>query len=115
MKQVFGAVSLAVLSAFGGQTAWAQDFEKGLAAYQRGDYATALEEWRPLAEQGNAMTQSNLGVMYGNGQGVPKDYAEALKWYRMAAEQGDAGVQISLGLMYSRGLGVIQDNVYAHM
>ena len=31
-----------------------QDLQKGYVAYQRGDYATALLEWRPLAEQGNA-------------------------------------------------------------
>jgi hypothetical protein len=29
-------------------------FEEGLAAYERGDYATALRLWRPLAEQGEA-------------------------------------------------------------
>ncbi len=59
-----------------------------LAAYQRGDYATALREWRALAEQGDAKAQFNLGIMYSNGQGVPQDYAEALQWYRKAAIQG---------------------------
>ena len=44
-----------------------------------GDYATALREWRPFAEQGNASAQFNLGVMYGNGQGVTLDYAEAVR------------------------------------
>ena len=28
--------------------------------YERGDYATALEEWRPLAEQGNAGVRENV-------------------------------------------------------
>ena len=32
----------------------AQDVAAGLSAYGAGDYATALKEWRPLAEQGNA-------------------------------------------------------------
>ena len=50
----------------------AQDFQKGFEAYQRGDYATALEEWRPLADQGDATAQNNLGVMYENGQGVTR-------------------------------------------
>ena len=89
--------------------AYSADFEKGLAAAQRGDYQTALQEWRPLAEQGNAGAQYNLGVAYSNGEGVPQDYAEAAKWYRMAAEQGAAGAQFNLGLLYSNGEGVSQD------
>ena len=60
-------------------------FGEGLAAYERGDYATALKEWRPLAEQGDAGAQKNLGWMYYSGQGVPQDYAAAVKWYRLAA------------------------------
>jgi TPR repeat protein len=87
----------------------AQDFDKGLAASQAGDYATALQEWRPLAEQGNAQAQWSLGYMYGNGLGVIQDYAEAANWYRKAAEQGEALAQYNLGIMYDNGLGVIQD------
>ena len=40
----------------------AQDFAKGLAAYENGDYAAALREWRPLAAQGNANAQNNLAM-----------------------------------------------------
>ena len=57
----------------------AQDLQKGLTAYQAGDFATALQEWTPLADQGRAIAQYNLGVMYNNGKGVPQDYAEAVK------------------------------------
>ena len=53
----------------------AQDYAKGLAAAQSGDFAIALKEWRPLAAQGNANAQNNLGVMYENGEGVVQDYA----------------------------------------
>ncbi len=70
---------------------------------------TALREWRPLAEQGNAKAQYNLGVMYDNGQGVPQDYAKAVEWYRKAAEQGYADAQYNLGHMYDKGEGVTQD------
>jgi hypothetical protein len=52
-------------------------FEDGVAADKRGDYATALRLWRPLADQGDASAQNNLGFMYENGHGVPQDYAEA--------------------------------------
>ena len=69
------ALFAAVLSLWLTTSAWA-GFDEGVAAYDRGDYATAFEEFRPLAEQGNDDAQFNLGVMYGNGQGVPQDYAE---------------------------------------
>ena len=80
-----------------------------VAAYQRGDYATVIRELRPLAEQGNAEAQHYLGVMYGEGHGVPQDYAEAVGWWRKAAEQGMADAQHNLGVMYDNGQGVPQD------
>ena len=52
--------------------------------------AVALKWYRMAAEQGDADAQTDLGIMYDNGFGVPQDYAEALKWYRKAAEQGYA-------------------------
>ncbi len=88
--------------------AWA-GLDEGVAAFDRGDYPTAIREWRPLAEQGVASAQALLGVMYAEGRGVPQDYAEAVKWYRKAAEQGHAEAQSNLGLMYGKGLGVPQD------
>ena len=90
-------------------TAEAGALKDGEAAYQRGDYATALRLFRSLADLGDAFAQDDLGVMYDNGQGVPQDFAEALKWYRLAANQGDAGGQANLGLMYAAGHGVPQD------
>jgi uncharacterized protein len=63
----------------------AQDFYKGSVAAHSGDYVTALKQWLPLAEQGNASAQYSIGWMYGSGNGVAQDYAEALKWYRLAA------------------------------
>lgn len=79
------------------------------SAYDRGDYATALQFWRPLADQGNASAQINLGFMYSKGQGVPQNYAEALKWYRRAADQGDASGQYFVGHTYYFGNGVPQN------
>ena len=88
--------------------AWA-DFNAGVAAYKQGDYATALREFRPLAERGDAEAQYTLGLMYRKGQGVAQDDADAVKWYRKAAEQGDAEAQHNLGFMYGEGLGVPKD------
>ena len=93
----------------------AQDFAKGWAAAQKGDYATALREWRPLAAQGDATAQNNIGAMYSNGDGVTQNYKEAVRLYRLAAEQGDSAGHANLGGMYANGHGVIQDLVYAHM
>jgi len=61
--------------------ATAQDFDKGIDAYKAGDYQTALQEWRPLAEQGNAPAQFGLGQLYYHGKGVLQDYAQALMSY----------------------------------
>ena len=81
----------------------------GVTAYKWGAYGIALREWRPLAEQGNAKAQYNLGLMYRKGQGVPQDDAEAVEWWRKAAEQGNAGAQNNLGVMYRNGHSVPQD------
>jgi uncharacterized protein len=107
-------LTLAVLLGSTG-TSWGADWNKGYTAYESGDYATALREWRPLAEQGNAYVQYSLGLMYSKGQGVPQDYKAAVKWYTLAAEQGFATGQYFLGMMYVLGSGVIKDAVYAHM
>ena len=89
-------------------SAWA-NLQAGMDAYNSGDYATALSEWRPLAEQGDALAQYNLGFMYSKGQGVQQDYTTARQWYEQAAAQGDALAQSNLGLMHTKGLGVPQD------
>jgi len=90
------------------------EFDKGMAAYQRGDYATAYRELLTPAQQGYAKAQFILGVMYDNGKGVPRDDKEAVKWYRLAAEQGVAYAQFNLGSMYTKGEGVPQDYILAH-
>ena len=77
----------------------AQDLQKGLAVYNAGDFATALEEWKPLAEAGDSDAQFALGCMYHNGDGVPQDDKEALKWYNLTAEQGHAAAQVLLAAL----------------
>ena len=65
------------------------DYQKGLDAANRGDFATALREWKPLAEQRNAVAQKDLSVMYAFGKGVPKDYVYAHMWGNLAAANGN--------------------------
>ena len=74
---------------------------------------TQSEACREAAEQGHADAQSNLGLMYAMGWGVPKDDVQAVAWYRKAAEQGNADAQSNLGRMYAKGEGVPQDYAQA--
>jgi uncharacterized protein len=116
MRNLTATICLTIALLFGSLGAsWSQDFQKGLAAAQSGDFATALREWTPLAKQGGAGAQFNLGVMYADGKGVPQDDKTAVMWYTLAAEQGDAGAQFNLGLMYDNGQGVPQDDKTAVM
>ena len=57
------------------------------------------------AEQGYALAQWHLGVMYHFGQGVPQSDALAVEWWRKAADQGHAHAQYNLGFMYDDGKG----------
>ena len=93
----------------------AGSYDDAVSALSRGDYATAMRLFRPLAEQGDAKAQFTIGLMYVNGQGVQRNDAEALRWYRLAAERGDARAQFNLGIMYRNGQGVPQDYVHAFM
>jgi TPR repeat protein len=83
-----------------------EQLEDGAAAYRRGDYATALRMWLPIADRGSAIAQFNLGVMY---ETVVRDYATAARWYRRAADQGYASAQANLAFMYANGEGVPRD------
>jgi uncharacterized protein len=85
------------------RAALAGPFEDAIAAYEAGEYATALQLFRPLADQGDVKAQYRLGIMYFHGLGVEQEYAEALNWLRKASDQGDAEAQIGLGLLYNGG------------
>jgi len=73
----------------------------------------ALRQLQSLAEQGNAVAESDLGRLYYSGEGVPKDPVEAVKWFRKAADQGYANAQSNLGYMYHNGEGVPKDSAEA--
>lgn len=98
----------AVLAAFAppGTGYAASPFDEAKAAYERGEDATALRLFQPLAEQGDASAQFWLGAMYDLGRGVPKDFGAAARWYRRAAEQGNPMAQHNLATMYEQGQGV---------
>jgi len=87
----------------------ADSLENAIAAYDRGDYATALPIFRSYATDGDASAQFYLGRMYAAGFGVPQDDGEAVRRLRKAADQGLAEAQFWLARMYATGhLGVTQ-------
>lgn len=83
--------------------------DESLAAYEQGEYQTALDKLAPLAEMGDAMAQNTLGKMYMQGQGLPLDYNKALLLFRKAAKKNLPNAQNNLGVMYAGGYGVKQD------
>ncbi len=86
-----------------------QGFILGWQAYDQGRFAEALKIWLPLAEQGNADAQINLGIMYDYGNGVEVNTEIAAAWYLRAAKLGHVSAQFNLGQMYLQGRGVKQN------
>lgn len=106
IKHVLTAILLMLIFA---APADAGPLEDADIAFHDGDFATALQIWRPMADHGVARAQNNLGLMYISGQGVHQDNAEAMRWFRLAANQGYATGQNNLGKIYNNGKGVTQD------
>jgi TPR repeat protein len=108
MNRIFAVIT--VLLALGSaQTAFA-GFEEGLAAARRGDYATALREWKRMAEKGHAGALFNLGLMYADGRGVARNDEWAASLFRQAAELDHAYAQMNLAVALRMGKGVKQDH-----
>jgi hypothetical protein len=76
-----------------------------LMPYAQRNYVRALELLAPLAEQGNAVAQLKLGMIFSRGKINPPDHVAALGWFAKAAEQGQAEAQFELGRIYRDGLG----------
>ena len=90
-------------------------YQAGLEAYEAGRHDLALEEFRSLAERGDAQAEFMLGVMYHYGKGVPRDDVLAAIWFFKAARKGNANGQLAIGSLHVRGEGVRRDLVKAHM
>lgn len=93
MKRKLIAIFLMLSSMLSG--ACLAGFDEGLDAAQRGDFATALTEWRPLAEQGDPGALLNLGVLYQYGEGVPQDRVVAYTLFKRAAMFYTIGCELS--------------------
>ena len=87
----------------------ADNFEKGLAAYDNEDFNTAVTYWIPLAKAGNIDAQTSMAMMYEDGDGVAQSSEKALYWYQKAATQGNIDSQLILAMSYCHGDGVDKD------
>jgi TPR repeat protein len=120
MSRLIGLVALVlclILSALAGTTSAAtddDDFRRGLTAFNAGDYDTALQVWRRLAEKNEPRSLAGIGFMYHRGMGVAADDREAAAWLLRAAERGQAEGQLMLGILYYYGRGVPQSYVQAY-
>ena len=110
--------TIAVLAALGLAVrvggAAGQEFAEGLRAYDAGDYGTAAEVWRELAEAGDPDARVALALLYRFGTGVPPDLGEAARLYERAAAQGSVDAQRNIGDLNARGAGVPRDPVAAY-
>jgi hypothetical protein len=105
----FRIVAIALAAAAASLPSRAGPLEDGMAAYNEKDYVKALKEWRPLAEQGVAAAQYQLGILYAEGKGVAASDLIAFAWFQRAADQGVAAAQYNLGVSFAEGLGTRQD------
>lgn len=78
-------------------------------AYDRANYASALNIWLPKAQEGDVAAQLYVGEIFEKGLGTQADYQAARQWYEKAATQGSLQAQLNLGHLYEKGLGVAQD------
>jgi len=90
-----------------------QETREGAQAAQKGDFVTAMQKWRSLAEQGNAMAMLNMGLMYSTGQCGKQDNKEAATWFNRALKQEDIEVQFNFAFMLKTGTGVPQNSKHA--
>lgn len=94
-------------------SAWSASVDKGKEAFRNSDYAAAWQEWKPLAEQGDAEAQVGVGLLYQLGYGLAQDDTKAMEWYTHAAQQGNANAQTNLAVLYESGRGAPKNLIEA--
>ena len=88
-------------------TVSADDLDAAVEAMRTGNFAEAYCIMRPLAEEGDADAQYNIGWMYLNGYGLRVNDSLALEWWEKASEQGHSDASFSIGMLYSLGEGEV--------
>lgn len=95
--------------------ALAGDLETGNAAFEHGDFPTALKLLTPLAQQGDVEAEIDVGAMYLAGNGVAKDHLQAGKWFLAAARTGNIGGEVDIGGLFASGDGIQKNYVLGYM
>jgi TPR repeat protein len=90
------------------------DVDKGVEAYQAGDFDTPYREFKPLADANIVIVQTSLGYMYALGEGVELDLEQSFSWFRRAAENKSSAAQMTVASMLYRGEGVAADPAQAY-
>ena len=98
-----------ILFLINSSNSFSTDFKKGVDAYKKQDYKTAIMNWMPLAKQGHILAQYNIGRMFYLGKGFQKDYNEAFKWFETPAKRGYSDAQVFIGNLYERGHGITKN------
>jgi len=83
----------------------AASLKEAKTALDRGDFQSAERTLSELSNQGDRTAQRQLGLMYDEGQGIPKQHHQAVRWYSVAASQGDPEAPYYLGRIYQDGRG----------
>ena len=83
--------------------------DRGVAAYQKADYAAAWPLFEQAAQAGHMKAPRYLGLMYLHGNGIAADAAQAFAQFQIAADKGDITSQYWLGYLYENGIGTAQD------
>ena len=81
----------------------ASNYNQGFIAAETGNYKSALQQWGPLAEQGHAIAQFNLALLYHSGSGISLDEKKAVEWYRKSAQNGYYKAQEYMAVGYREG------------
>lgn len=100
--------TIALISSFSA-CSQGNDLEQGIYELNRGEFQAAIEQFRPLVEEGYAPAQYQMALMYQHGYSVPKDGMKALELFQLSAAQNYPDAQFELALLYTEGKLVKKD------
>lgn len=86
------------------------DWQRAEQAWRQGDFVTALQEWRALAQAGDVPAQYNTAILLLDGAGQLADPAAALEWLQRAATGGSLDARFCLGYLHAEGRVVPRDD-----
>lgn len=85
------------------------DLAAGRRSYERGDYAAALKELLPMADDGDGEALYLVGSMVFEGKGISPDKRLGATLFQLAADAGNNVAELALAAIYQQGDGVPKD------